>query len=321
MNMTIIRPGDKHSINNKQIKKMRTPGDNLKININDLSVNYDDNGPVYAPAVVFIHGTPFNKGIWDLQAEALRNNYRVITYDLRGHGGTTGGNIEDMSIDDLTDDLIGFLDALELKKVILCGISSGGNIALNAIEKYPERFYALALTSTQCNVDNAEMITERERLLEVLNVKGPEKYTEAVMKDLFAATSFTTRKEEVRTVRKMITENRAEAIRGAMKAMASRRESCSNLWGIQMPVLIMAGKEDVITPVDVAQFMRDNISGSTLHVIDYAGHLVNLENTHEYNRLFRLFVEHVCEKKHLSPHCTNEYRQAARGMISGNKGL
>jgi 3-oxoadipate enol-lactonase len=295
---------------------MRNSGENLKMTINDLNVNYDDNGPVFAPAVIFIHGTPFNKSVWDLQAEALKSNYRVITYDLRGHGKTTGGEKKPLSIDVFTDDLIRLMDALDLDKVMVCGSSLGGYIALNAIERHPERFNALVLTATQCSEDSAETKSERTRVLGILQEKGIEKYSEEMIADLFAPTSFTTRKEEVRAVSRMIAETPVASIVNTMNALSVRRESCSNLWGITIPVLIMVGKEDVITPPDVAQFMRDNISGSVMHVIEYAGHLVNLENTHEYNQIFKKFIEKVCQKKHLSRHCTDEVKNEKKNAVS-----
>ena len=173
---------------------MRISGENLQLSVNNLNVNYDDNGPVFAPAVVFIHGTPFNKSVWDLQTESLKSNYRVITYDLRGHGKTTGDESAPLTIDTFTDDLIRFLDALELEKVMLCGSSLGGYIALNAIETHPERFNALVLTATQCGQDSAETKAERNRVLALLQTYGMEKYCDEMIADLFAPTSFTTRK-------------------------------------------------------------------------------------------------------------------------------
>ncbi len=295
---------------------MRISGENLQLSVNNLNVNYDDNGPVFAPAVVFIHGTPFNKSVWDLQTESLKSNYRVITYDLRGHGKTTGDESAPLTIDTFTDDLIRFLDALELEKVMLCGSSLGGYIALNAIETHPERFNALVLTATQCGQDSAETKAERNRVLALLQTYGMEKYCDEMIADLFAPTSFTTRKEEVRSVIRMITETSPLSIINTMNALTVRRETCSNLWSISVPVLIMVGKEDMLTPVDVAQFMRDNISGSVMHIIDYAGHLVNLENTHEYNSILKQFIEKVCQKKQLSRHCTDTAKAEKKNAVS-----
>jgi 3-oxoadipate enol-lactonase len=284
---------------------MRIAGENLKVNIDDLVVNYDDNGPVFAPAVLFIHGTPFNKSMWDLQSEALKSNYRVIGFDLRGHGNTKGAAPE-LSIDVFTEDLIRFMDALDLEKVIVCGHGLGGYIALDAIDKYPERFNAMVLAGVQCMQDSEETREARNNFIKVLEEGGAEKFADEIMRDLFAPTSFVTRKEEVRSVRKMISETSAESIVRTLNGLSQRRESCSNLWSLRVPVLLLAGREDTMTPADVAKFMRDNITGSVLHEIDYAGHMCNLENTHEFNQLLKAFIDKVCQKKHLSRHCTEE---------------
>jgi 3-oxoadipate enol-lactonase len=275
----------------------RVSGENLKVSTGDLVVNYDDNGPVYAPPVLLVHGTPFNKSIWDLQAEALKSNYRVITYDLRGHGATVSSSDKKLSVGLFTEDLIAFMDAIGLQKVILCGLSLGGFIALDAVDKHPERFSALVLAGTQCAADSVEVKEERDRLLNLLNERGIEKFTEAAMKQWFTPNSFTTRKEEVRAVRKMTLETNLDSLRKSLAALSERRDSCGNLWAIKVPVLILCGKDDQVIPEESAKFMRDNISGSVMHFVEYAGHLANLENTHEFNELLKHFIDKVCEKK------------------------
>jgi len=295
---------------------MRIAGENLKITTDDLVVNYDDNGPVYAPAVLFIHGTPFNKSMWDLQSEALKSNYRVISFDLRGHGDTKGPSGE-LSIDIFTEDLVRFMDGLGLEKVIVCGHGLGGYVALDAIDKYPERFNAMVLAGVQCMEDSEETRDLRTSFMKVLDDSGPERFADEIMRDLFAPTSFITRKEEVRSVRKMIAGTSCESIIGTLNSLSHRRESCSNLWSIRVPVMLLAGREDTMTPVDVAKFMRDNITGSVLHEIEYAGHMSNLENTHEFNQLLKAFIDKVCQKKHLSRHCSDEaVSRANRNALS-----
>ena len=112
---------------------MRNPGKNIKIIVNNLTVSYNDEGPDDAPVIVFIHGFPLNKSMWDAQVEELENNYRVIAYDIRGHGVSDSGS-EDFTIDLFVSDLLGLMEALKIDKTVLCGFSMGGYIALNAID-------------------------------------------------------------------------------------------------------------------------------------------------------------------------------------------
>ena len=126
----------------------------LTITVNNLTVSYIDEGPTNSPTIIFIHGFPFNKSMWGKQIEILKENYRVIAYDIRGHGNTDAGS-DNFSIELFVNDLLGLMDTLNIDKSILCGLSMGGYIALNAIENYPERFNALLLCDTNCSEDTA----------------------------------------------------------------------------------------------------------------------------------------------------------------------
>jgi 3-oxoadipate enol-lactonase len=282
---------------------MRTTGENIKLTLNGITVNYDDNGPLYAPPIIFLHGFPFNKSMWEMQAEALKNNFRVISYDLRGHGNTvaTDGNF---SLETLTDDLIQFMDALHLKRVMLCAISLGAYIALNAVEKHPERFNAMVVSGVQCQADTEDVKEERLKIIEHIKDRGIDEYVDESMKHLFATRSFTSRKEEVRAVRNMIIATPVKSICDTLLALTKRKETCGQLSEINMPVMILAGKEDYITPVSAAQFIHKSVKGSVLHILDYAGHLANMENTHDFNEHLKDFVNQVCVAKRLSKHCS-----------------
>ena len=100
---------------------MRNPGKNLKMTINNLTVSYNDEGPDDAQVIIFIHGFPFNKSMWNMQVEALEDHYRVITYDVRGHGGSDAGT-RDFSIEFFVDDLFSLMEALKIDKTMLCGL-------------------------------------------------------------------------------------------------------------------------------------------------------------------------------------------------------
>ena len=144
---------------------MREIGNNIEITVNDLTVSYNDEGENGAPVIIFIHGFPFNKSMWDKQLKALKENYRVIAYDVRGHGNSDAGK-GDFSIELFANDLLSFMDALKIDKAMLCGLSMGGYIALNAVEKYPDRFDALILSDTTCVADTPEAKEKRMKAIE-----------------------------------------------------------------------------------------------------------------------------------------------------------
>ena len=264
--------------------------DNLKMTINDFTVSYNDSGSDNTTVIICIHGFPLNKSMWDKQAEALNKDYRVIAYDVRGHGNSDSG-IGDFNIELFVNDLICLMDTLKLDKAVLCGLSMGGYIALNAIEKYPERFEALVLSDTQCIADTPEAKEKRLKAIENIKENGVEKYANESIKNLFSPESLLTKKDEVAVVREMIVNTPMQSLFKTLLALAERKETCSKLQDIKLPVLIMAGSEDKITPPAVAQQMHEKIQHSVLKIIDYAGHLANLENPDDFNYQLKYFLQ------------------------------
>jgi len=269
---------------------MRNPGKNIKIIVNNLTVSYNDEGPDDAPVIVFIHGFPLNKSMWDAQVEELENNYRVIAYDIRGHGVSDSGS-EDFTIDLFVSDLLGLMEALKIDKTVLCGFSMGGYIALNAIENHPRLFDALVLCDTNCTADLPDAKAKRMKAIESIRKSGVEKYADESIHKLFAPESFATMKDEIADVREMIIKTSEESLCNTLHALSVRSETCEKLSGITVPVLIMVGRKDKITPPSVAQLMHEKIRSSGIHIIGHAGHLSNLENPYDFNDQLRKFLE------------------------------
>lgn len=274
---------------------MRCIGKNIGINVNDITISYNDQGPDDAPVIIFIHGFPFNKTMWRQQVEALKGSYRTIAYDVRGHGNTEIGN-ETFSIDLFADDLVNLMDELNLSKAILCGLSMGGYIALNAVEKYPERFDGLILSNTQCTADTPEGKEKRMKTIQSIKESGVEKYAEESIKNLFLPVSFSVKQKEVAAVKQMIINTSQQSLCNTLLALANRNETCTHLAEIDIPVLIMVGREDKITPPPTALLMHDKIRDSQMHVLNHAGHLANIENQYEFNYQLRSFVELVSKR-------------------------
>jgi len=275
---------------------MRNTGKNITIVLNNLTVSYQDEGPENAPVIIFIHGFPFNKSMWNYQTEALKSSYRVIAYDVRGHGNSGIGN-EDFAIELFVLDLIGLMDALKIDKAVLCGLSMGGYIALNAIANHSARFDALVLSDTNCIADSAETKEKRLKAIENIREFGVEEYAGESVISLFAPASGTTKPEEIAAAKEMIRNTSEQSLYNTLLALAARKETCTMLPDITVPVLIMVGEEDVITPPAAARLMQDKIKDCHLHIILQAGHLSNMENPYDFNDQLRKFVASVYENQ------------------------
>lgn len=265
------------------------------VNANNLGISYTDDGPTTAQSIVFIHGFPLNKSMWKKQVDTLKEGFRVISYDIRGHGNTENGSLE-FSIDLFAKDLIGFMDAMEIKKTILCGFSMGGYIALKAVKDYPTRFSALILSNTNCVADLPQTIINRKRTIQILKEGTIGRFADETIKKLFANESSTNNIPEIETARDMITNTSKHSLCNTLLALTAREDTCNVLPKIKLPVLILVGADDVITPPEAATFMHEKIKGSTLHIIKHAGHLCNLEKPDEYNDQLKKFLLSIKDK-------------------------
>jgi 3-oxoadipate enol-lactonase len=268
--------------------KAATKGYDLMININNFNLSYDDVGEGSTP-IVFLHGFPFDKTMWQEQLDYLKATYRVIACDIRGFGKSTDEESH-LGMDLFANDLILFIDKLGLEKVIICGLSMGGYIALNAMKRFPSRFEALILCDTQCIADSHEVKTKRYKTIDDVNEYGETNFNEGFIKNVFHEDTLINKPELVEQLRSVVFSNSQHIISQGLIALAERSETCSVLEEITIPTLIICGREDAVTPLEESKFMNKNIKGSILHVINKAGHVSNLEEPNKFNKLLRDFL-------------------------------
>jgi pimeloyl-ACP methyl ester carboxylesterase len=132
---------------------------------------FDDVGP--GPVVVLIHGFPFDRSMWSHQRSSVGSIYRVILPDLRGHG-TSAAPEGIYTVDEMADDVLELLDALQIAEpVVIGGLSMGGYVALSIAARHPERLKALMLINTRASADTSETARVREDLARQVESSGP----------------------------------------------------------------------------------------------------------------------------------------------------
>jgi 3-oxoadipate enol-lactonase len=269
--------------------KSHSSGYNLTIKVDHITFNYDDQGHGAIP-VIFIHGFPFDKNMWRPQVKFLKKHHRVIAYDIRGFGRSMHDGTN-FSIDLFAYDLIKLMDGLKLPKAVICGLSMGGYIALNAMKHYPERFEKLILADTQCVADTAEIKEKRYKIIQKIEEESVADFAEGYIKNVFHKDSLIDKKDFVDVIKKVIASTPPKTITGALTALAEREDTCAVLSDISIPTLIICGRQDEPTPVKQAEMMHKQIKGSVLRIIDHAGHLSNLEQADEFNEAIGEFLK------------------------------
>lgn len=273
--------------------KIDKNGYDLTIEVNDFTLSYDDLGEGRVP-IIFLHGFPFDKSMWKGQIEFLKTTYRLIACDIRGFGKSTDEK-SPLNMSLFADDLIEFMDKLEIDKAIICGLSMGGFITLNAAKRFPDRFEALVLCDTQCIADTPEVKEKRLNTIAKIEAEGVSDFNEGFLKSVFHKDSLADKKELVSALRSVVFANSQQIITQGLLALATRSETCSTLDKISIPTLIICGREDAVTPLEQSEYLKEHILGATLKVIDNAGHVSILEQPNEFNEHLSEFLINLSE--------------------------
>ena len=260
-----------------------------KIRIGDIEFVCDDIGS--GPAVLLLHGYPFNRSMWSEQVAALKGDYRVITPDLRGLGESGALKDSITTIDAMAEDLAALLDELEIERIVLGGLSMGGYVAFAFSRRFAQRVRALVLADTRPQADTEEGKRGRKEQAQRVLKDGMESIADGFLEKVLTPATLSERPEIKKRVREMILTTKPEGAAAALRAMAARRDQTDFLPEITAPTLIIVGSEDKLTPRADAEQMHREIRGSRLEVIEGAAHLSNLERPVEFNRALKSFLD------------------------------
>ncbi|HEY0030202.1 MAG TPA: alpha/beta fold hydrolase [Bacteroidia bacterium] len=276
--------------------KTQATGRDINVRANNITICYDDLGKGAIP-IIFIHGFPFDKSMWQPQMEELKSQHRVIAYDIRGFG-KSGNDSEELSMGLFSEDLIAFMDALQIGKAVICGLSMGGYIALNAINRFSDRFEGLILCDTQCIADSPEGKQKRYKTIEHIQAGGLNDFAEGFVKNVFYKESFNDKAAVIEKIKCTILSTSLESITGTLVALAEREATCTSFDAISVPTLIICGREDVVTPPVQSEHLQSGIKNSWLQIIDRAGHLSNLEQPEEFNKHLQHYLSSFARRHH-----------------------
>ena len=251
-----------------------------KIRVGNIEMAYNDQGSGDVP-IVLLHGFPLDKRMWEPQVEGLSGEFRVVTPDLRGHGESqvTPGPY---TMELLADDVKGFLDALNLQRVVLGGFSMAGYVAFAFYRRYPESVQSLLLLDTRPQPDSEDGKRGREEMAQLAEREGAAPIAERLIPRLLVEETVARRQDVVDRVRTMILDCPVQGIAGDLRGMALRGDSLDLLPQITVPTLVVVGEQDVITPLAESELMASTIPNATLVKIPSAGHLSNLEGPDEF---------------------------------------
>jgi pimeloyl-ACP methyl ester carboxylesterase len=242
------------------------------------------------PPVILLHPFPVNHEFWLPVAEVLAGRYRLILPDLRGHGESEIGE-GPATMEKHAVDIAHVMDDAEVGRAPLIGVSIGGYVIFEFWRKNRGRVAAIGLCNTKAPADGPEARAARLHAANDVLERGTEPFFESMIPKLLGKTTREMRPDLVdgvlRIMRKMSPEDIAQVQRG----MAARPDSVETLKTINVPTLLVTGGEDLMTGVNEAEFMRQNINGSLLQVIPKAGHYSLWEQPQDAAKILRQFLD------------------------------
>jgi 3-oxoadipate enol-lactonase len=260
----------------------------MKILANGITQQYALEGPDDAPVVTMSHSLAANLSLWDAQAAALVPRYRVLRYDIRGHGGTDVPPAP-YTLEQMADDLHALLVALGIASTHFVGLSMGGLIGMTTALKYPRAIRSLVLADTTASYGPERKPMWDDRIA-VAEANGIEPLLDRTMETWFTAPFRAARPDVIARIRAMLAPTDVVGYVGAIQAIGygDLREE---IRAIRCPTLILVGEEDRGTDLTMARTMHERIRGSELVVIPKAAHCSCVEAPEAFNRALLTFLD------------------------------
>jgi len=242
------------------------------------------------PWVMLSHGLATDLTMWDELAGALKDRYRVLRYDARGHGGSAA-TAGDYSLDMLVADAAGILDALEITQTHFVGLTMGGMVAQGLMLDHPRRIKSAVIADSRHSTTPEFTRAWLDRI-DAVRKGGIEAIVASTVARWSSAGLAQRKPAVVARMEKMIRNTSPDGYCGCAAALA-RLDYGHRLGDVTQPVLVICGDEDHGAPPENTRQMHAMISGSRFRVIEQAGHIANIEQPDIFNEAVAAFLAGV----------------------------
>jgi 3-oxoadipate enol-lactonase len=256
--------------------------------VNGVEITYSDSGGE-GPAVVFSHGFLMDHTMFDSQVAALAPQYRVITWDQRGHGGTRATGA--FTYWDSAADVLGLLDQLGVERAVLAGMSQGGFLSLRAALAAPGRVRALVLIDSQAGQEDPAMVPAYEQLHQAWLDNGPGPVQEVTASIILGPGQWDGWYAKWAEQYAQCMPDDQGQLDWPFRCLMDRDDITGRLAEITGPALIVHGTADAAIPMARAEAVRDGLGGPvTFTAVEGAPHASNITHSREVNQAILRFL-------------------------------
>ncbi|MBV9272758.1 MAG: alpha/beta fold hydrolase [Verrucomicrobia bacterium] len=258
-----------------------------KAEIGGKKIAYSLQGSGHAPVVVLSHSLGVSSEFWGYQLPLLTARYRVLLYDLPGHGDSEPAG-ERLSLEQLADDVAGLLEHLRIDRVAFVGLSIGGMIGQVFALRHPEKLWALVLCSTGSRTDSTTRKLLEDRIARVTET-GIESQVEGAMGRWFTENFLRSAPATIEWVKNLFRKTSLKGFIGCCGAI-QELDTDDQLSEIKVPTLLIPGELDQAFPETVSRSIQARIAGAQLYILPGAAHAGNVEQSHLFNEALINFL-------------------------------
>ena len=265
-----------------------------KVNVDGVNIHYAVSGSG-AKTLVLAHAYPTNHRLWAPQVEALSRGRTVVAYDIRGFGLSDAPSSPDAySPDRSVEDLRALVDQLGVAQVELCGLSMGGNIALNFTLAYPQCVSSLVVSGTGAGSDDMSVFARTTNAwADAAEHGGMEAFADMIAANPIFAEYGDRGPAQMAQLRALILANTVPGVAHSAREVLAKRKSINalapRLAGLPVRTLVVIGEKDVAC-IAPAKVMTSTIPASRFAVVPATGHFNNLEDPAALNALVLDFL-------------------------------
>lgn len=242
-------------------------------------------GPEGAPVVFFSNSLSSDLSMWDPQVEALRDRYRIVRYDSRGHGKSTAPD-RPYSIAELGHDALAILDALKIEKAHWIGLSKGGMVGQWVATHAGHRLGKVILANTAARMGPPDLWNGR---IAMATKGGMTALVDATVQRWFTSRFLDGQPPVIGPVREMILNTPAQGYQGCCAAIRDMDQRDA-IRAVTNPVLVVIGAHDPATTPAAGALIAANIPGARTVTLD-AAHISNLEQPEAFTKAVAAFLD------------------------------
>ena len=257
---------------------------------NGTSIYYEICGS--GPPVILGHSFLCSGEMWAPQVGPLAEHYQVINVDIRGHGNS-GSIDESFDLYDLVDDFFGVLDQLGIESAIWAGLSIGGMVALRAAITEKQRVSGLILLDTHAGTETTFNKIKYQAMVLLAKVAGIRPLLPQITRMFFSSYTRETQPELVKEWKARFLSVPLASVFRTVAALLERDSIVEELVQIQIPALVIVGKEDQPLPPAYSKELSARLPDAKLVVIERSGHLSTLEQPEAVTSAMLSFLEEL----------------------------